>query len=90
MRAIHPGMSGRRVAGAIGLDDEGDTGASYRPYVKIPGMLFWTSIVPPDPGGWNGTRIGKRGTLRQRNQVMKEPAAGFLKDRIELFNKRIK
>ena len=59
-------------------------------YVKFPGMLFWTSIVPPDPGGWRGTRIAKRGTFRQRKQVMEEPAAGqFLKDRIDLINKRI-
>ncbi len=59
-------------------------------YVKFPGMMFWTSIVPPDPGGWSGTRIARRGTLRQRNQVIKERAAGqFLMDRADLIYKRI-
>ena len=28
-------------------------------YVKLPGMFFWTSVVPPDPGGWRGTKIAQ-------------------------------
>jgi len=59
-------------------------------YTKIPGMLLWTSIVPPDPGRWRGTRIAKRGTLRQRNQRLAETAAGaFLMDRAKLIYQRI-
>ncbi len=59
-------------------------------YTKIPGMLLWTSIVPPEPGGWRGTRIAKRGTLRQRNQHLAEAAAGaFLMDRAKLIYQRI-
>jgi len=41
-------------------------------YTKIPGMLFWTSVVPPDPGGWRGTRIAAHGTIRQSNQHLGE------------------
>jgi len=59
-------------------------------YVKLPGMLFWTSIVPPDPGGWSGTRISKRGTLRQRAQTLGERWAGqFLMERADRVYKRI-
>jgi len=59
-------------------------------FIKLPGMLFWTSIVPPDPGGWRGTRIAERGTLRQSRQAMGERAAGqFLMDRVDLIYKRI-
>jgi hypothetical protein len=56
-------------------------------FIKLPGMLFWTSIVPPDPGGWKGTRIAKRGTLRQKDQGMDE--GQFLMDRVDLIYKRI-
>lgn len=52
-------------------------------YVKLPGMFFWTSLVPPDPGGWRGTRISNHGTIRSRDQVMSDPAVGrFLADRV--------
>lgn len=59
-------------------------------YAKLPGMLLWTSIVPPDPGGWRGTRIAKRGTLRERGQALGENWAGqFLMGRAETVYKRI-
>jgi hypothetical protein len=44
-------------------------------YVKLPGMFFWTSIVPPDPGGWRRTRIAKRGTIHNSKQEMRDAAA---------------
>lgn len=59
-------------------------------YTKIPGMLFWTSVVPPDPGRWKGTRIAAHGTIRQSNQHLGEAAAGeFLMDRAKLVYERI-
>jgi hypothetical protein len=59
-------------------------------YAKLPGMFFWTSIVPPDPGGWSGTRIAKHGTIRGKGQLMKEAAAGgFLMSRIDAIYNRI-
>ncbi len=59
-------------------------------YAKIPGMMFWTSIVPPDPGGWRRTRIAKRGTLRQGGQVLEARDAGqFLIERADLVYKRL-
>jgi len=59
-------------------------------YVKLPGMFFWTSIVPPDPGGWRGTKIGGRGTLRSKNQVIRErPVGQFLMNRVETVFKRM-
>lgn len=59
-------------------------------YTKIPGMLFWTSVVPPDPGGWRGTRIAAHGTIRQSNQHLGEGAAGeFLMDRVRLVYERV-
>ena len=59
-------------------------------YVKLPGMLFWTSVVPPDPGGWKGTKIAKHGTVRLKNQWIKEKAVGqFLVRRIETVFRRM-
>jgi hypothetical protein len=59
-------------------------------YIKLPGMLFWTSIFPPDPGHWEGTRIAKRGTIRAKNQIMKDPeVGGFLMDRVNIVWQRI-
>lgn len=59
-------------------------------YAKLPGMFFWTSIVPPDPGGWKGTRITKKGKLRQGGQAIEENAAGqFVMERAELIYTRI-
>jgi hypothetical protein len=58
-------------------------------YVKLPGMFFWTSITPPDPGGWRGTKINRHGSLRSSNQVLGEPAAGqFLMSRVQTVFKR--
>jgi hypothetical protein len=58
-------------------------------YVKLPGMFFWTSIVPPDPGGWRGTRIGRHGTVRAKNQILNEPSVGeFLMDRVQTLRKK--
>jgi len=60
-------------------------------YVKLPGMLFWTSIVPPDPGGWKGTRIAKHGTIRSnKNQIVKDADVGtFLMGRADTIYKKI-
>ena len=59
-------------------------------YVKLPGMFFWTSVVPPDPGGWKGTKIAKHGTVRSKNQRIKEEAIGqFLASRIEMVFRRL-
>lgn len=59
-------------------------------YVKLPGMFFWTSIAPPDPGGWRGTKIGQRGTLRSKNQVIEErPVGQFVMNRVETVFKRM-
>lgn len=59
-------------------------------YVKLPGMFFWTSIVPPDPGGWRGTKISRRGTLRSKNQAIEErPVGQFVMDRVEKTFKRM-
>ncbi len=59
-------------------------------YVKLPGMFLWASIAPPDPGGWKGTKIGRRGTLQSRNQSIKEPGVGeFLKHRVETVHKKM-
>ena len=59
-------------------------------YVKLPGMFFWTSIAPPDPGGWRGTKIGRRGTLRSKNQVIEErPVGQFVMNRVETVFKRM-
>src|SRR4026207_552885 len=53
-------------------------------YVKLPGMFFWTSIVPPNPGGWRGTKISRHGTMLAKNQEIDERSVGgFLKDRIQ-------
>ncbi|MGH7985100.1 MAG: hypothetical protein ACREQX_02290 [Candidatus Binataceae bacterium] len=49
-------------------------------YVKLPGMLLWTSIVPGDPGGWQGTLIRKRGTIRRRGQAIQKRTAGQVLD----------
>jgi len=58
-------------------------------YVKLPGMFFWTCVVPPDPGGWRGTRIAKHGMFRAKNQVLADNRAGaFLIDRAEAIDKR--
>jgi hypothetical protein len=59
-------------------------------YAKLPGMFFWMSIVPPDPGGWKGTRIGRHGTFRAKNQVLAEPGVGdFLNDRVKTVYKQL-
>ena len=53
-------------------------------YIKLPGMVFWTYVNPPDPGGWRGTRIGKRGTMRSARQHVSDGLFGqFLVDRAE-------
>ncbi len=60
------------------------TSSSAATYVKIPGMLFWTSLIPPNPGGWRGTLIARHGTLRSRDQVLQEPGVGpFISSRAE-------
>lgn len=57
-------------------------------YAKLPGMLFWTSVVPPDPGGWRGTRIAKHGTIYSKNQIIKDGSMGeFLLDRCLVISK---
>ena len=59
-------------------------------YVKLPGMFFWTSVVPPDPGGWKKTKISRRGTLRAKNQAIEERAVGeFLFNRVETVYERL-
>ena len=59
-------------------------------YAKLPHMFFWTSIVPPDPGGWRGTRIAAHGTIRAKNQIMKDGVVGeFLMNRADVVFKRI-
>ena len=59
-------------------------------YVKLPGMFFWTSVVAPDPGGWKRTKISRHGTLRAKNQAIKERAVGeFLEKRVETVYERI-
>jgi hypothetical protein len=53
-------------------------------FVKLPGMFFWTSIVPADPGGWRGTKIARHGSILAKNQEIEEPGIGdFLNDRIK-------
>ena len=53
-------------------------------FVKFPGMFFWTSISPPDPGGWRGTKIARHGTMLAKNQEIEEPGTGdFLNERIK-------
>jgi hypothetical protein len=53
-------------------------------FVKLPGMFFWTSIVPADPGGWRGTKITRHGSMLAKNQEIEEPGIGdFLNDRIK-------
>lgn len=60
------------------------TSSSAATYVKIPGMLFWTSLIPPSPGGWRGTLVSRHGTLRSRDQVLQEPGVGpFISSRAE-------
>lgn len=62
----------------------------FATYVKLPGMFFWTSIVPPDPGGWQGTKIGRQGTFRSRNQVLREHGVfDFMLNRVETVFDRI-
>ncbi len=60
-------------------------------YVKLPGMVFWTSIVPPDPGGWKGTRIAKHGTIRSnKSQIVKDADVGiFLMSRADTIFRKI-
>ena len=59
-------------------------------YAKLPCMFFWASIVPPDPGGWRGTRIAAHGTIRAKNQIMKDGAvAEFLMNRADAIFKKI-
>ncbi len=59
-------------------------------YAKLPCMFFWTSIVPPDPGGWIGTRIAAHGIIRAKNQIMKDGAVGeFLMNRADTIFKKI-
>ena len=46
--------------------------------------------MPPDPGGWSGTRIAKQGMLRQKSQQLKEQSAGqFIMERAGIVYKRI-
>ncbi len=59
-------------------------------YVKLPGMFFWTSIAPPDPGGWQRTKVGRHGTFRSANQVLSEQGVfDFMIDRVETVFARI-
>jgi hypothetical protein len=59
-------------------------------YAKLPGMFFWTSIVPPDPGGWKRTRITRRGTIRSKQQIISDGAVGeFLMHRADTIFKKI-
>lgn len=51
-------------------------------FAKLPGMIFWSSVKPPDPGGWRGTKISKRGTMKAGDQAINDPAIGtWLVDR---------
>jgi hypothetical protein len=53
-------------------------------FVKLPGMFFWTSVSPADPGGWRGTKIARHGTILAKNQEIEEAGVGdFLNDRIK-------
>lgn len=62
----------------------------FATYVKLPGMFFWTSIVPPDPGGWRGTKIGRQGQFRSSNQILEEPGVfDFMLHRIETVYSKI-
>jgi hypothetical protein len=38
-------------------------------YVKLPGIVFWTSIHPYWAGGWKGTLVGVEGQLKVPQQV---------------------
>jgi len=54
-------------------------------FTKLPGMILWSSVTPPDPGGWRGTRIGTHGTLNARKQAIDDPAIGtWLIERAEM------
>ena len=60
-------------------------------YVKLPGMFFWTSVVPPDPGGWKGTKINRRGTLQSRDQRISEKSVGeFISNRVNTVSARMR
>jgi len=57
-------------------------------YTKLPGLIFWSHIVPPDPGGWHGTKVGLRGTLRARGQEIRDSQIGqFLVNRVSMIAK---
>jgi len=53
-------------------------------YTRLPGMFFWSSVLPPDPGGWKRTKISRHGTLGVRDQRIEEPGVGeFILGRIQ-------
>jgi hypothetical protein len=62
----------------------------FATYVKLPGMFFWTSIVPPDPGGWQRTKVSRHGTFHSAKQVLSERGVfDFMLNRVETVFARI-
>jgi hypothetical protein len=64
--------------------------SKFATYVKLPGMFFWTSIAPPDPGGWQRTKVGTHGTFHSSKQVLSERGVfDFMIDRVATVFARI-
>jgi hypothetical protein len=60
---------------ALGTIDYGIPYGSERVaiYVKIPGMVFFCSVKPPNPVGWRNTQIFNSGRLTTSDQMVTDP-----------------
>lgn len=65
------------------LDGTGVYGKDHiHTYFKFPKILFFSTITPPDPGGFTGTRIKEKGIIEQP-QELGELWGSFLSGRVE-------
>ncbi len=46
-------------------------------YTKLPGIVFWSGIQPPEPRGWSNTRIFQEGEITFPRQVSDPRFRGF-------------
>ena len=53
-------------------------------YTLFPGLIFWSGVQPPQPDGWKGTLIKKRGVIDAGEQQVKQKGFGpFLTTRVK-------
>jgi hypothetical protein len=55
-------------------------------YVKLPGIILWSGIAPAHVEGFEGTLIGRRGTIGSPQKLANSSIGHYLIERIPLVN----